>query len=113
MKQLNETFEDADFQALAEVKGDRTWREAILDMFGISDGNKSIEWRSDGVVLHLRDGRTVRPQFNTHNEGDGDGGNVGDEWIALSVDTIDECATVGPKVDDHRAWMSFKEVEDS
>ena len=37
MKQLNETFDDDDFQALTEVKGDRTWREAILEEFGVRD----------------------------------------------------------------------------
>lgn len=35
MKQLNETFDDGDFEALKEVKGNRTWREAILEEFGV------------------------------------------------------------------------------
>jgi len=37
VKQLNTTFEDSDFEDLAEVKGDRTWREAILQEFGVDD----------------------------------------------------------------------------
>ena len=37
MRQLNETFEDDDFQELERVKGGRTWREAILQEFGVQD----------------------------------------------------------------------------
>jgi hypothetical protein len=34
---LNETFDDDDFEALTEVKGDRTWKEAILEEFGVAE----------------------------------------------------------------------------
>ena len=37
MKTIYETFEDAEHEALTEVKGDRTWREAILEEFGVRD----------------------------------------------------------------------------
>jgi hypothetical protein len=37
VKQLNETFTAEEFQALREVKADRTWREAILQEFGVRD----------------------------------------------------------------------------
>ena len=37
MKNINETFTDDEIDALREVKGDRTWREAILDEFGVKD----------------------------------------------------------------------------
>ena len=37
MKTLYEKFEDAEHEALKEAKGDRTWREAILEEFGVAD----------------------------------------------------------------------------
>jgi hypothetical protein len=37
MRQLNTTFEDETFEALAQVKGERTWREAIREEFGVAD----------------------------------------------------------------------------
>lgn len=37
MKQLNETFTDAEFEQLKDAKGGRTWRDAILAEFGVSD----------------------------------------------------------------------------
>lgn len=37
MRQLNETFPDGEYSDLKDVKGDRTWREAILEEFGVSD----------------------------------------------------------------------------
>lgn len=37
MKQINPTFEDCEHEALTEVKGDRTWREAILEEFGVDN----------------------------------------------------------------------------
>ena len=37
MKNINETFTDDEIEAMLEVKGDRTWREAILDEFGIDE----------------------------------------------------------------------------
>ena len=37
MKNINETFTDDEIEAMREVKGDRTWREAILDEFGVKD----------------------------------------------------------------------------
>lgn len=33
MKTINETFTDDELEQLKAVKGDRTWREAILDEF--------------------------------------------------------------------------------
>ena len=35
MKNINETFTDDELARLKEIKGDRTWREAILDEFGV------------------------------------------------------------------------------
>jgi hypothetical protein len=35
VRKLNETFTDAELEALKEVKGDRTWRETILEEFGV------------------------------------------------------------------------------
>jgi len=35
MKTLNEKFEDGEFADLSEVKGDRSWRTAILEEFGV------------------------------------------------------------------------------
>jgi hypothetical protein len=37
MRQLNETFPDDEYSKLKEVKGDRTWRSAILEQFGVDD----------------------------------------------------------------------------
>jgi len=36
MRTLNQAFPDDEYQQLKEEKGDRTWREAILDEFGVS-----------------------------------------------------------------------------
>jgi len=35
MRNLNERFTDTEFERLRDVKGDRTWREAIMAEFGI------------------------------------------------------------------------------
>jgi len=35
MKRINETLTDDEHAALAEVKGDRTWHDAILEEFGV------------------------------------------------------------------------------
>lgn len=35
MKTVNETFTDAEHERLAAVKGARTWRDAILEEFGV------------------------------------------------------------------------------
>lgn len=35
MQHLNVAFDDDDAEALEAVKGDRTWREAILEEFGV------------------------------------------------------------------------------
>lgn len=35
MKQINETVTDDEHAALTDVKGERTWREAILEEFGV------------------------------------------------------------------------------
>ena len=37
MKTINETFTDDEIEAMRDVKGDRTWREAILQEFGVKD----------------------------------------------------------------------------
>jgi len=37
MKNINETFTDNEIEALRDVKGARTWREAILEEFGIEE----------------------------------------------------------------------------
>lgn len=37
MKQLNETFTDDEFATLADIKGDRTWHDAILEEFDASN----------------------------------------------------------------------------
>jgi len=35
VKSLNETFTTEQFRELKEVKGNRSWRRAILDEFGV------------------------------------------------------------------------------
>ena len=35
MKRIYETFDDDEHEKLGEVKGDRTWREAILEEFDV------------------------------------------------------------------------------
>jgi len=35
MKTLNETFNQEEFEKLLDVKGERSWREAILEEFGV------------------------------------------------------------------------------
>jgi len=37
MKNINVTFTDDEIEAMREVKGERTWREAILDEFGVTE----------------------------------------------------------------------------
>ena len=37
MKHINVPFNDEMYDALKDVKGDRTWREAILDEFGVEE----------------------------------------------------------------------------
>lgn len=37
MKNINEPFTEEEMAQLQEVKGDRTWREAILEEFGITE----------------------------------------------------------------------------
>jgi hypothetical protein len=37
VKRINETFTDEEHSALSEVKGERTWREAIVEEFGVND----------------------------------------------------------------------------
>jgi len=36
-KALNEQFTEERFEKLQEVKGDRTWKETILEEFGVTD----------------------------------------------------------------------------
>jgi hypothetical protein len=35
VKHLSETFTDSEHEELSQVKGDRSWREAILEEFGV------------------------------------------------------------------------------
>jgi len=37
VKKINETFTDGEHSSLKEIKGDRTWREAILEEFGVEN----------------------------------------------------------------------------
>lgn len=37
MKNINVTFTDEEIEDMREVKGDRTWREAIREEFGVDD----------------------------------------------------------------------------
>jgi hypothetical protein len=37
MKTINETFTDSEMDELRAVKGERTWREAILEEFDVAD----------------------------------------------------------------------------
>lgn len=37
MKNVYETFEDDEFEKLKQVKGDRTWHDALLEEFGVSE----------------------------------------------------------------------------
>ena len=37
LKSISETFTASEHDELSEVKGDRTWREAILQEFGVED----------------------------------------------------------------------------
>jgi hypothetical protein len=40
MRTLNVVFNDTDYERLIEVKGDRDWRDAILEEFGVAgDGD--------------------------------------------------------------------------
>jgi len=36
VKHLNETFTESEYRALRNAKGDRTWREAILEEFDVA-----------------------------------------------------------------------------
>ena len=38
-KSINQTFDDDEFQKLADVKGWRTWKTAIKEEFGIVDSD--------------------------------------------------------------------------
>lgn len=40
--QLNETFTDDEHDALSDVKGDRTWRLAILEEFGVESASGDV-----------------------------------------------------------------------
>lgn len=37
VKDIRETFTDEEFEKLKGEKGDRTWHDAILEEFGVSD----------------------------------------------------------------------------
>lgn len=37
VKDIRETFTDEEFEKLKREKGDRTWREAILEEFGVDE----------------------------------------------------------------------------
>jgi len=38
MKNLNETFENEEFEALKKIKGSKTWRKFLLDLAGVKIG---------------------------------------------------------------------------
>ena len=65
----------------------------------------AIEWLSDGPVLHLADGRTVRPVVKDPDT------EAPERYIALSVAPVDEYATYGPEVDDDRVAVWFEEFD--
>jgi len=37
MRRVNAMFTDAEHEGLRSAKGDRTWREAILEEFGVEE----------------------------------------------------------------------------
>lgn len=37
VKWLNEAFNEENYEELQDVKGDRSWREAILEEFGVKE----------------------------------------------------------------------------
>lgn len=37
MKRLHETFTVDEFEQLQEIKGERTWHDAILEEFGVNN----------------------------------------------------------------------------
>lgn len=39
IKTLNATFTEEQHEQLDEIKGDRTWSEAVLEEFGVTDGD--------------------------------------------------------------------------
>lgn len=41
MKTMNEKFTEDEFEKLQESKGDRTWRKAVLEEFGIDGADES------------------------------------------------------------------------
>ena len=43
MKTLNQSFTDDEFEKLEEVKGERSWREAIKEEFEIEETDPSSE----------------------------------------------------------------------
>lgn len=49
MRNLNESFEDDEFENLEEVKGDRTWHDAILEEFGVKDSGSRMQEHLSGL----------------------------------------------------------------
>ena len=40
MKGISEQFTDEEFEALRAIKGERSWRKAIMEEFGIEEGQQ-------------------------------------------------------------------------
>lgn len=45
MRQLNETFENEEFDFLKSVKGNKTWRQFILDLVGYPFKGKKVSFK--------------------------------------------------------------------
>ena len=43
VKRINEHFTDEEHAALSAMKGERTWREAILEEFGVATNVEAVE----------------------------------------------------------------------
>lgn len=62
----------------------------------------AIKAKSDGLVLELADGRTVRPKVWKAN----------DDMFANMVWVEEQEAMYGRDADDHHVMLGFEEVED-
>lgn len=51
MQTVNQSFEDEDFEKLEEVKGDRTWHDAILEEFGVKASNSRMQEYLSGLDI--------------------------------------------------------------
>ncbi len=46
MKTINETFEDNEFEELSKKKGNKSWRQFILDLAKVKKGEKDGDKQS-------------------------------------------------------------------